>query len=726
MDYRNVLVLLAFIINLLLSSILYVRATKNKVNGLFEITALGITFWCFAMFFYRAADATTVTFWAKMLYFFPTFIPSSFFLFGLYFPNKKIDLRVLIPVAIINLIMASFVWFDNAVIQDVIISKGSENKIIFGWAYYYLYSIYIPFFFTASYFVLFRKLFKEGPFIRMQVLYILLGMSAASIPAMITNLNLPTFGYFELNWIGQVFTVFWVSGVAYAIIRHRLMDIRLVVAKTLAYTLLIIVLGLVYGIGLFVIGGFFFDSSTSGQDLVISTVLALFMAFSYQPLLRFFEKITNAIFFKNRYDSQFLLGRLSHIMASTLDLSSLASLFLQELLQQMKISGGSVVITREDTVLWSKEEGQTLALSSTFKEKELPHFISWLIKRKGENILVFDELEESNEKVILRAHNISVILALVVKDELIGALLLREKASGDIYSIQDIELLKIIAPEVAVAVKNALSYEEIKRFNITLEEEVNKATVDLQSANDRLKELDTLKDEFVSLASHELRTPMTVIKSYIWLLLDGKQGPINDKQKMYLERTFGSVERLINLVNDMLNVSRIESGRMLIEKENVDITQLVKTTLDELRAKADELQLHLEIDIKKENVLSVNADPDKIKQVLLNLIGNSLKFTPAGGTITVILDEKDSLVEISVVDTGQGINKEDIEKLFKKFGMIGKNYLSKQGTQGTGLGLYLTKSIVELHGGTISVVSEGEGKGTTFSFTLPKVLKTLH
>jgi len=313
-------------------------------------------------------------------------------------------------------------------------------------------------------------------------------------------------------------------------------------------------------------------------------------------------------------------------------------------------------------------------------------------------------LEEATEIEKSFGIKSSIILPLIVRNESIGTLVIGLGEHESTLSVFKRDLIDRLSGVIGIAIDNALLYQNT------------------QEANERLKELDRLKDEFVSLASHELRTPMTVIKSYIWLLLDTKQGPINEKQKTYLERTFSSVERLINLVNDMLNVSRIESGRMLIEKEDVDIENLVATTLEELKAKSDELGLKLLIDKKSESISHVLVDPDKIKQVLLNLVGNSLKFTPAGGSVTVSLDQKDGFVTIAIIDTGQGINPEDVGKLFKKFGMIGKNYLSKQGTQGTGLGLYLTKSIVELHGGSITVESQGEGKGTTFTFTIPTKL----
>ena len=241
----------------------------------------------------------------------------------------------------------------------------------------------------------------------------------------------------------------------------------------------------------------------------------------------------------------------------------------------------------------------------------------------------------------------------------------------------------------------------------------------LEKANARLKEVDKLKDEFVSLASHELRTPMTVIKSYVFMLLNKSAGDLTEKQKVYLQRTLSSTERLINLVNDMLNVSRIESGKLTIEPVPADIGKLASDVVTEMQTRAMEMEVNLIYTPPKSPLIS-NVDIDRIKQVLINLIGNSFKFTPKGGVITVDLTQSGSdLALIKVSDTGRGISSADMAKLFTKFSMIGTNNLTKDKGQGTGLGLYLSKSLVELHGGKIWVESEGEDKGSTFSFTLP-------
>ena len=309
-----------------------------------------------------------------------------------------------------------------------------------------------------------------------------------------------------------------------------------------------------------------------------------------------------------------------------------------------------------------------------------------------------EESKAIQEKIGIKS---IIVYPLIVRLEIIGVLIIGITEEEKEITADNKAFIDRMAGVVGIALDNSLLYQSI------------------QEENERLKQVDKLKDEFVSLASHELRTPMTIIKSYLWMFLDKKKGELNQKEITYLERAYSSTERLIKLVNDMLNVSRIESGRLKLEMKDVEIVSLIDTVVTELVPRAQELEIKLVNNKPLKPVGVLNADAERIEQILINLIGNSLKFTPQGGSITVSLTPKEKEVLISVLDTGRGIKKEDMPTLFQKFGMIGGAYLQKQQNQGSGLGLYISKSLVELHGGKIWVQSGGENKGTMFSFTLP-------
>jgi len=307
----------------------------------------------------------------------------------------------------------------------------------------------------------------------------------------------------------------------------------------------------------------------------------------------------------------------------------------------------------------------------------------------------------------------SIVYPILAKDKILGTLIFSLSKVKEEITEQEWSVLNSFVGAVGIALDNALLFKSL-----------NVVTKQLQSANERLKQIDKLKDEFVSLASHELRTPMTVIKSYLWLMLSKNiVESLSEKQKMYIDRAYASTQRLINLVNDMLNVSRIESGRLTLNMVPVDLVELASTVHTEMLPKAQEQKINLEFVKPIQALPKIQADPEKIEQVLINLIGNSLKFTPTNGTIKILIDysPEEKQETISIVDNGEGINEEGISKLFQKFSMIGTNYLIKQNAQGTGLGLYLSKSIVELMGGKIWAESAGLGKGSKFSFTLKTV-----
>lgn len=238
---------------------------------------------------------------------------------------------------------------------------------------------------------------------------------------------------------------------------------------------------------------------------------------------------------------------------------------------------------------------------------------------------------------------------------------------------------------------------------------------ELEAKNKKLQELDKLKSDFISTVSHELRTPLTITKEGISLVLDEIPGKVNDKQAKVLTTARDSIDRLARIINNLLDISKIEFGRTELRKELVDITSLIGQIVSSFEIKAQKKGLELKVAFKEERI-DVYVDVDRIIQVFTNLIGNAIKFTKRG-YIEVSAQEKEQEVECYVADTGIGISKEDMSDVFNKFQQFGR--ISGPGEKGTGLGLAISKEIIELHKGRIWVESESE-KGAKFIFTLPK------
>jgi signal transduction histidine kinase len=249
-----------------------------------------------------------------------------------------------------------------------------------------------------------------------------------------------------------------------------------------------------------------------------------------------------------------------------------------------------------------------------------------------------------------------------------------------------------------------------------LERRVAARTRDLAIANERLQELDRLKSDFVSNVSHELRTPLTAIKGAVDLVLREVAGPLTEKQIHYLTRVRSNTQHLTGLINDVLDLSKIESGSSEVKPSRVSLSSLVHEVIETLRPVAAEKVITLNAIIAERSIF-VWADPDKINQVLMNLIGNAIKFTPASGTVTVSASTNGKKnVQVSVSDTGPGVLPGERERIFDKFYQIAEAGGAKP--KGTGLGLAISKALIELHGGKIWVES-APGRGSMFIFTLP-------
>ncbi|MBI5855708.1 MAG: HAMP domain-containing histidine kinase [Nitrospirae bacterium] len=259
-------------------------------------------------------------------------------------------------------------------------------------------------------------------------------------------------------------------------------------------------------------------------------------------------------------------------------------------------------------------------------------------------------------------------------------------------------------------------------MNVGLEAKVKERTAklervnqDLQIANQRLKELDQLKSSFVSIASHELRTPMTSIKGYVDNLLEGIAGPITGKQTAYLTRSKHNADRLTRLITDLLDLSKIESGQVPLKPAPIPLPELIGEVVESLQPLAKQKGLTLQTAPLDDKTV-LQADRDKLTQVLMNLIQNAIKFTETGGTVTVESAMNGSgFAHLSVSDTGCGIAPDEVGKVFDKFF---RGSQSTPQTPGAGLGLAIAKSLVERHGGEIWVESE-PGRGSRFSFTVP-------
>ena len=290
------------------------------------------------------------------------------------------------------------------------------------------------------------------------------------------------------------------------------------------------------------------------------------------------------------------------------------------------------------------------------------------------------------------------------KGNAIGAIVIRRKEVRP-FSDKQIELLSTFADQVVIAIENVRLFQENQERSRQLE-----------TANERLKELDRLKSDFVSNVSNELRTPLTAIKGAVDLLLREVPGRLNENQTHYLTRVRSNTQHLAGLINDLLDLAKMEEGKVELKGARVSVGGLVHEVMETMKPLAAEKPVLLEVKVPEPSVL-VWADRDKVAQVLMNLVGNAIKFTPPQGRVMVSASRDGTeWAQVSVDDSGPGISAEECQKIFHKFYQVSEGGGPKP--KGTGLGLAISKALVELHGGKIWVESE-PGRGSTFSFTLP-------
>lgn len=695
--------------NSILGLIVYLNSPQKVSSRYFALMCFSLSLW--AGFNYLADyQLSNTLLWTRLTFFAITFGITFLVLFLNSFPQKVIKARFF---GLITIIIASAIAVTTLSPQFIpgVTIIGAVSNVQTGYLYP-LFIVFLAVFFIALIYLMITSWRRSNSEDKSRLKFLIFGIVALAILAALTNFVLPLIlGTNNLAKFGSLFTLIFVSATAYAIIRHSLFDLRMVVARSFTYALTIITIGLVYGLLAFgVIGRYLFAASINQITLsqqIINTALAVLLAFSFQPIRRFFQKITDRVFYRYKYDSQKLLNDISLILASEIEIDQLSSKVCRELVGKMHLqSAGAVVLDRGKIVYESKG----LSKSADVDIK--------LFKKLGNGLSYADQLKDGPKKEILKKLGASVAIALKTNNQFIGYLILGDKKSGEIFNNTDINTLKIIGGEFSIALENSIAFSEIQQFNKTLQEKITKATSSLRKANDQLKELDTAKDEFISLAGHQLRTPLTTVKGYVSMLNDGDFGKLSPQQKKSIELALDGSNRMARLIDDLLNVSRMEAGKFYIDATKVDLNKIVPEELGLLSTLAKSKQVTIKYNKPKTPVSALKLDDNKTRQVIMNLAENAVQYSSSkNGLVEVSLKEEDGKVIFSVRDNGIGVPKDQQAKLFTK--MFRASNAREVRPDGTGLGLFLVKRVVEDQGGKIIFESK-PGKGSTFGFVIPK------
>jgi len=308
-----------------------------------------------------------------------------------------------------------------------------------------------------------------------------------------------------------------------------------------------------------------------------------------------------------------------------------------------------------------------------------------------------------------------IIVPLSIREKNMGVMIAGNTKTYKKPSESDIEILSLLANQLVQSIENATLYEQLWKSYQELEERVKERTRELEDANKALQQMNQIKSEFVSAVAHELRTPLTSIKGYATILSSGRLGKLKADQNERLERINKHSNELVNLINNLLDIARIESGKTTMAIEEVDLNTIISDVDEIISPQAEELKIKFKTNVNT-RLEKILADRIQLERVLINLLSNSLKFTPQNGEIGLNVTSDNEYIQFEVYDTGEGIEEKDLEKIFHEF-YRADNAINRE-KKGTGLGLSLVKQIIEAHGGEIWVESK-PGIGSHFFFKLP-------
>lgn len=651
-----------------------------------------------------------------------------------------------------------------------------------------------------------------------QIKYILLATFIATIGGLS---SFPNFIGIKIYPIWTITNSLYALTLAYAMLKHRLMDLSLAIKKTTAYSLITTGITFVY-LATILSFEMLFRMIFDGQYSITTAIpAALIIALTFIPLRDYLQEITDQLFFHRTIEYRKVLREVTHALSSVTDLKVLFRLIDQTVIKVMCIKTAAVLLLedKKDHYLLEKTNGLPPSLDGLALQSSNP-LVAYLTETREQVTLddiseSFNTSREKEEKekfaaIAAEMERLSAALAVpsFVKNKLVGILTLGEKLSGEPYTMEDIELIATMASEAGIAIENAKLYRDItetknyldsiiqntddavitldldghvlswnagaeKIFGLPPQETVahyppfltesetndfvsrikNGETVRAMEIYKRvrnldnypllltcspikggeqiiglsliikdifeLKKVDETKKEFLSTVSHELRTPLTPIKGYVSLLLQGNIGQLDPKQKEVLETVLKNTNHLHDLIESIIDISRIEAGKPLeIEKEPFFLEKTIKESVDNSASSFFAKGITLAFNYSGGD-LAILGDRKKIIRVMDNLLGNALKFTPKGGQASVTLQREDKMVKITVSDTGIGLEKQHYYKIFERFYQVDGSYT--RATGGIGMGLAIAKEIIEAHNGRIWTESDGIGHGSRFIFTLPLI-----
>ena len=714
------LLLVVAIASLMLGSmVLWQRSSSSFARRVtFFFTLVFASLWSFFLAMFLSIDNIhALRFVTAIYYIAAAMIFYSFTLFALVYTKTKIrSFYIILATAVIVVII--FVSMFGLLLSNITIGQGGvNNSATINQPFYTVYSVCALALFVAP-LIVFVGAWRHvlSPDSRNRIGYMFIAYLLASICGVFFDLILPWVGNYDLIWAGPLGLLVFAGIVYAAMARYRLFDMRTVVVRFLMYVFILTVLSSLYVAILSLIATNEANLSHAGVGFYVANViLVAAIVLLSRPFTKYTNKLVDRWFLRDNYNPNELIAKINHLAVGQHDPYELALQSAREIAKTLRLNYVQIVIeARSDDdrldagtvrkIIAQPDESQILAL----------------IKTLSQRIVMADDVENySDVAKLFKKYKIAAFVSIGIESSNASAskgyMLLGAKRRRSIYVQKDHETLAAIANILALAIESARYYQRIRTFNETLKVRVEEATVELRSANRKLKKLDQAKDDFISMAAHQLRTPLTNVRGYISMILDGDLGHITADQRQVLSEANASGQRMALLISDFLDVSRIQTGNFELHSSRISLGEILDAEISQLQSIAAEHNVQLKYH-SPDNLPLAMCDRNKLRQVIMNMIDNAIFYSPSGSTVEINLFKDRGAVAFTVRDQGIGVPKDEQAKLFDKF-YRGSNAI-KVRPDGSGVGLYMARKVIVAHGGTIIFDSE-EGKGSTFGFRVP-------
>lgn len=570
---------------------------------------------------------------------------------------------------------------------------------------YILFLLFLLTGFGYAFYLAFTNYNRVTGVVRNQLKYILAASGVALVGGVIN------FWPFMVNFFpfGNLVLALSMMVIGYALVKYPLPSFKRIVSILYIYAFITLFAYMFFHLVAFVDVGYLGGVYTK-ESLLVGILFSVLFSLFFLPFLKYVQETSDILFFRGRNPYK-MIKDLSLKMNKTLELNTLLNRIKKEFQKTLEVSEVKMA------VFASSEEGKAGKKYSTSHAKVRKNSALKGIRE----IKVRGSIPEKEKDVAteMEKNNAEVVVPLFFKNEIIGVILLGEKEFKEGYSQGDLEFLETIGPHLAVAIHNALLYKKVSELNDNLKKKVEEQTANIKSKNQRLQKMISTQSEFLDIAGHQLRTPVSVIKGMLNMI---KENDVSSKKREeFLDSVLQNAFKLEEIIETMLTASEVDSGNFGFDLGAVKLRPVLKEVYEKEKGRAEQKNIKFNFNIPEKYLMPVLSNERYLKQVLVNLVDNAFQYTKEGGEVTIKAKPLKEKVNIEISDTGIGIPKKEKDNLFNKFSRA-ENAVNTYGN-GSGLGLFVVKKIIDTHTKDAKVyIKESKvNKGTTFVVSLPIV-----